>query len=227
METKKTQRANLENKKVLFFQIGLVSVLALLLIAFEWTTREVSTNTLGELGNILMEEEIIPITRQEEIKPPPPPPPQVPEILQIVEDDIEIENEIIIDDIEARQNMKIDIPVFSFEEETDNTDEIFVIVEDMPMFMGGPHTSFRDWIIRNLNYPLNAIEFGIEGTVFVGFIIDKDGKVTNVEVLRGIDPIIDNEAIKVILSSPKWTPGRQRGLPQKVKFTFPVRFQLG
>jgi periplasmic protein TonB len=227
METKKTGRADLESKKVLFFQIGLVSVLAFLLIAFEWTTREVSTNSLGELGDLVLEEEIIPITRQEESKPPPPPPPQVPEVIQVVEDDIVIENEIIIDDIEARQNIKIEIPLFSFEEEEDNSQEVFVIVEDMPLFMGGPHTSFRDWITKNLNYPLNAIEFGIEGTVFVGFVIDKKGRVTNVEILRGVDPIIDNEALKVIQSSPNWTPGKQRGIPQNVRFTFPVKFQIG
>ena len=91
MEVKKSSKANLEDKKVLFFQIGLITVLALLLIAFEWTSRDVMNNSLGELGDIVMEEEIIPITRQEEVKPPPPPPPQVPEILQIVEDDVNID----------------------------------------------------------------------------------------------------------------------------------------
>jgi periplasmic protein TonB len=227
MEVKKSNKANLEDKKVLFFQIGLITVLSLLLIAFEWTSRDVMNNSLGELGDIVMEEEIIPITRQEEVKPPPPPPPQVPEILQIVEDDVNIDDELVIDDIEARNSTRIEIPVFNYEEETDDSEEVFVIVEDMPLFMGKNHTSFREWITRNLQYPRTAIEHGLEGTVIISFIIDKDGKVTNVDVIRGVDPLLDNEAARVIGASPEWTPGRQRGKAQRVRFSFPVKFQIG
>jgi len=106
MELKKSEKANLEKNKFLFFQCGLIAVLVFLLIAFEWTSRDVSNSSLGELGQLVMEEEIIPITRREEIKPPPPPPPQVPEILQIVDDHIEITDDLVNDDIEVRTNTR-------------------------------------------------------------------------------------------------------------------------
>jgi periplasmic protein TonB len=226
MELKKSEKANLENKKTLFLQIGLITVLSLLLIAFEWTTRDVMTGSLGELGDVVMEEEIIPITRQEEVKPPPPPPPQVPEILQIVEDDVDIEDELIIDDIEARQNTRIEMTDFSFEEEAEAEEEIFIIVEDMPTFMGKDSNEFRNWIAANLKYPQIAAENGIQGRVFVQFVVNANGRISDAVVVRGVDPALDQEAVRVIMSSPSWTPGKQRGKPVRVRFTFPINFVL-
>jgi len=129
--------------------------------------------------------------------------------------------------LKSAQIQEIDITGFHFDDETETDGEIFVIVEDMPLFIGKNHTSFRDWINQNLSYPRLAIEHGIEGTVIVSFVINREGKISNVEILRGVDPLLDNEAAKVIASSPDWTPGRQRGRPQNVRFTFPVRFTIG
>ena len=226
MELKKSEKADLEKKKGLFLQIGLVTVLALLLIAFEWTTREVSTGSLGELSDVIMEEEIIPITRPEEIQPPPPPPPpQVTEVLNIVDDDVDIEDELFIDDVEARADTRIDFSQMMLEEEEEE-EEIFFIVEDMPDFQGGGQDGFRKYIAENLRYPQIAAENGIQGRVFVQFVVNTDGSVTNAEVVRGVDPSLDREALRVVMSSPKWTPGRQRGQSVRVAFTFPINFVL-
>lgn len=226
MDLKKSEKANLENKKSLFLQIGLVTVLSLLLIAFEWTTRDVMVGSLGELGDVATEEEIMPITRPEEIKPPPPPPPQMPEILQIVEDDVVIQDELKIDDIEARQNTRIEMTKFHMDEEADASEQIFIIVEDMPTFQGKDNSAFRDWIHQNMKYPQIAAENGIQGRVFVQFVVNANGKVSDVVVVRGVDPSLDNEAIRVIMSSPLWAPGKQRGKPVRVRFTFPINFVL-
>jgi periplasmic protein TonB len=227
MELKKSDKANLEKKKGLFLQIGLVTVLALLLIAFEWTTREVTTGTLGELSDVVMEEEIIPITRPEEIQPPPPPPPpQVTEVLKIVEDDVEIDDDLFIDDVEARPETRIDFRQIEMEEEEIDDDKIFVIVEDPPDFQGKGQDGFRQYIAENLRYPQIAAEKGIQGRVFVSFVVNADGTVTNAEVVRGVDPALDREALRVVMSSPRWTPGRQRGRAVRVAFTFPINFVL-
>lgn len=227
MELKKSDKANIEKKKGLFLQIGLVTVLALLLIAFEWTTREVGTASLGELSDVVMEEEIIPITRPEEIQPPPPPPPpQVTEVLNIVEDDVEIEDELIIDDVEARADTRVEFSQMIMEEEEEAEPEIFFVVEDMPDFQGGGQEAFRRWIAENLKYPTMAAESGIQGRVFVQFVVNEDGSVSDATVVRGVDPILDREAIRVVMASPKWTPGRQRDQPVRVAFTFPINFVL-
>jgi protein TonB len=223
MEAKKTDKANLEKRKGLFLQIGLVIVLSLILIAFEWASQPDMTNTLGQEEAMEVEEEIIPITRQQEVKPPPPPPPpQVVEELLIVEDDVEIEDELQLDDMEADQDIEIDI----VEPEEEAEEEVFFIVEDMPQFQGGDHNSFRNYIQSNLKYPAIAAENGISGTVFVQFAVNSKGEVVDAKVVRGVDPALDKEALRVVRSSPKWTPGRQRGSAVKVQFTFPIRFVL-
>ncbi|MGF1583763.1 MAG: energy transducer TonB [Bacteroidales bacterium] len=227
MESKKSDKANLEKKKGLFLQVGLVTVLALLLIAFEWTTREVATGSLGELADVVLEEEIIPITRPEEIQPPPPPPPpQVTETLSIVEDDVEIDDEIFIDDVESRADTRIEFSQMVMEEEEAAEQDIFFIVEDMPDFQGKGQDGFRTYIAENLRYPQIAAENGIQGRVFVQFVVNADGKVSDATVVRGVDPSLDREAIRVVMSSPPWTPGRQRGAPVRVAFTFPINFVL-
>ena len=228
MELKKSDKANLEKKKGLFLQIGLVTVLALLLIAFEWTTREVATGSLGELSDVVLEEEIIPITRPEEIQPPPPPPPpQVTEVLNIVEDDVDIDDDLFIDDVEARSDTRIDFSQMVFDDEEESEEaEVFFIVEDMPDFQGGGQDAFRRFIAENLRYPQIAAENGIQGRVFVQFVVNADGSVSDATVVRGVDPSLDREATRVVMSSPRWTPGRQRGQAVRVAFTFPINFVL-
>ena len=226
MEVKKTDKANLEKKRGMFLQIGYVVVLGLVLLAFEWGTRPSELNSLGELGDMDLEEEIIPITRQQNEPPPPPPPPQTTEVINIVEDDVEIEDELELFDTESDQDDIIEIVEFEEEEEEVNEMEVFFVVEDMPTFQGQNSDAFRIYIQKNLKYPTIAAENGISGRVFVQFDVDPTGKITNVIVVRGVDPSLDKEAVRVVKSSPQWTPGKQRGRPVRVRFTFPIVFQL-
>jgi protein TonB len=226
MELKKSKKADLENKKGIFLQIGLVIVLGIILAAFEWSSRPNMESTLGELADMDLEEEIIPITRQQDVKPPPPPPPpKVADVLNIVEDDVEIEDELIIEDAEADQNMEIEIVEFEEEEEVAE-EEVFFIVEDMPSFPGKGQAGFRAWIAKNLRYPEIAAENGISGKVYVQFAVNSKGQVVDAVVVRGVDPALDKEAARVVLASPKWSPGKQRGKAVKVQFTFPINFVL-
>jgi len=226
MEVKKTDKANLEKKRGIFLQLGYVIVLGLVLLAFEWGTRPTDINSLGELDDMDLEEEIIPITRQQNEPPPPPPPPQTTEVINIVEDDVEIEDELILEDTEADQDDVIEIVEFEEEEEEVNEQEVFFVVEDMPTFQGQSSDAFRIYIQQNLKYPIIAQENGISGRVFVQFDVNGRGEVTNAVVVRGVDPSLDKEALRVVKSSPQWTPGKQRGRPVRVRFTFPIVFQL-
>jgi len=226
MELKKSKKANLESKKGIFLQIGLVVVLGIILVAFEWSSRPNMESSLGELADMDLEEEIIPITRQQDVKPPPPPPPpKVADVLNIVEDDVEIEDELIIEDAEADQNMEIEIVEFEEEEEVAE-EEVFFIVEDMPSFQGKGQEGFRTWIAKNLRYPEIAAENGISGKVYVQFAVNSKGQVVDAVVVRGVDPALDKEAVRVVTGSPKWSPGKQRGKAVKVQFTFPINFVL-
>lgn len=227
MELKKNDQVNLEKRKGVFFQLGLVIVLSLVLIAFEWTSTGLSKNefALGSADDV--EEEIIPITRQEQPEPEKPPePPKVTEILNIVEDDVEIEDELILEDTEIDMETEVEAIEFNIEEEEAEEAEIFYIVEDMPSFQGKGQEGFRQWIAANLRYPDIAAENGISGRVFVQFVVEPDGSVNKVTVVRGVDPALDKEAIRVVSASPKWSPGKQRGKPVRVAYTFPIVFVL-
>ena len=226
MEVKKADKANLEKKRSMFLQLGYVIALGLILLAFEWGTRPSEINSLGELGDMDLDEEIIPITRQQNEPPPPPPPPQTTEVINIVDDDVEIEDELILDDTDIDQDDAIDIVEFDEEEEEVDEQQIFFVVEDMPTFQGQSKDAFRIYIQQNLKYPIIAQENGISGKVFVQFDINAKGNVANVIVVRGVDPSLDKEAVRVVKSSPQWKPGKQRGRPVNVRFTFPIVFQL-
>jgi len=216
MEPKKNPEVNLERKRGLFLQIGLVIALLVVLGAFEYKTYEKIAYNLGALNLDDLEEEIIPITKQE-IKPPPPPPPP-PEVIEIVEDDVVIEDEIEIEDTESDEDEEIEII-----EEDD--DEFFMVVENMPIFPGGD-LGLMKYIQKHVKYPAIAKEYNITGKVYVSFIIDKSGSVTKVKIVRGVDKNLDAEAVRVVKSLPKYKPGKQRGQPVRVMFTIPINFTL-
>jgi len=216
MEPKKNPEVNLERKRGLFLQIGLVIALLVVLGAFEYRTYEKIAYNLGALSLDDLEEEIIPITKQE-IKPPPPPPPP-PEIIEIVEDDVVIEDEIEIEDTESDEDEEIEII-----EEDD--DEFFMVVENMPIFPGGD-LGLMKYIQKHVKYPAIAKEYNITGKVYVSFIVDKSGSVTNVKIVRGVDKNLDAEAVRVVKSLPKYKPGKQRGKSVRVMFTIPINFTL-
>jgi protein TonB len=225
MERKKSKKADLERRRGVFFEIGFLVVLAGVLIAFEWASIPQEDTKMMQVQQEKVEEEIIPITRQQEVKPPPPPP-KVVEQLNIVQNDVDIDNEINIEDVEATQDMAINMNDFSMNEEEAPEEEVFYIVEDMPKFQGGGPDKFREYIASHLQYPEVAAENGISGRVFVQFAVNSKGEVVDAKVVRGVDPALDKEALRVVTSSPKWTPGKQRGKAVKVQFTFPINFVL-
>ncbi len=204
----------------------MVLALGLVFLGFEWTKSELGENTLGTLQDLTGEEEIIPITRQELQKPKIPPKPQPVVLhLDIVDDDVELEDELQIEDFEANQDDIIEI-VQMEEEDDDDGDDFFMLVEDMPIFQGGDLNDFHRYIQSSLTYPRMAEENNISGTVHTNFIINEKGKLVDIVIVRGVDSSLDNEVIRALRAAPKWTPGKQRGIPVKVKMSMPVKFTL-
>ncbi len=228
MELKKSPKANLENKRNTFLLLGLVVALGVTLVAFEWTSKPSKAGALEQVQTQEVEEEIIPITREMQVKPPPPPPPKAVEVLTIVQNDVEIDDELEIEDSEADDNTVIDVaPVIETaqEEEAEEETKVFFIVEDMPVFPGGD-LALRKYIAKSIKYPVIAQENGIQGKVYVTFVVGKDGRVTNARIARGVDTSLDKEALRVVNALPKWKPGKQRGKPVNVSYTVPINFVL-
>ncbi len=223
MEAKKSPEADLTKKSGLFLNIGLVISLALVLFAFEYKSYDDgSLMELGAINDDFEEMTEIPPTEQ-----PPPPPPKIqqPEIIE-VPDEEEIEEDIEVDlDIDITDETVIDEAIFEEPEEEEVADEIFTIVEKQPSFPGGDR-AFYKYISKKMKYPSQARRMGIEGKVFVQFVVDKAGNITNVKVIRGVGAGCDEEAARVIRSSPKWTPGKQRGKAVKVRMVLPITFKL-
>lgn len=228
MEIKKSAKANLEDKKLLFVEIGLVISLAITLFAFEWTSKETNVAVLEEQAQVVLEEEIIPITQ--ETPPPPPAAPKIPVLsdqIDIVDDEIEIDDDMFMN-LEDDANLGVEIMDYvEVEEEVVEEEAIpFQLVEEKPSFQGGDANQFSKWVNQRLEYPEIAKENGVQGRVTLQFTVEKDGTVTKVKVLRGVDPSLDKEAVRVVSMSPKWKPGKQRDRAVPVTYTFPVIFQL-
>ena len=228
MDIKKSEKASLENKKLLFVEIGLVVSLAITLFAFEWTSTETETALLEDTTEILIEEEII--STNMETPPPPPAAPKIPVLsdqIDIVDDEIEIEDDMFMN-LEDDASLGVEIMDYvEVEEEVVEEEAIpFQLVEEKPSFQGGDANQFSKWVNSRLVYPEIAKENGVQGRVTLQFTVEKDGSVTKVKVLRGVDPSLDKEAVRVVSMSPKWKPGKQRDRAVPVTYTFPVIFQL-
>ena len=229
MELKKSEKANIEKYRSIFIEVGLLFALGFALLAFEWQVAPKVEEKEDTQIQIAVEEEIVPITRADEPPPPAPPePPKVTDILDIVSDDVHVETNIDIN-IEADQTTEIVPVVFTEVAAVEDEEEamVFTIVEDMPLFNGKvAEEGFRDYVLKNTQYPAVAQENGISGRVFVEFTINQRGELVDAKITRGVDPLLDAESLRVIRSSPAWTPGKQRGKNVKVKYTFPVVFKL-
>ncbi len=228
MDIKKSEKASLENKKLMFVEIGLVISLAITLFAFEWTSTETETALLEDTTEILIEEEII--STQMDTPPPPPAAPKIPVLsdqIDIVDDEIEIEDDMFMN-LEDDASLGVEIMDYvEVEEEVVEEEAIpFQLVEEKPSFQGGDANQFSKWVNSRLVYPEIAKENGVQGRVTLQFTVEKDGSVTKVKVLRGVDPSLDKEAVRVVSMSPKWKPGKQRDRAVPVTYTFPVIFQL-
>ena len=226
MVSKKTKRADLERKRGLFMEIGFIFALGLVLLAFEWTSTPNQAEGFQQENESDVVQENIPVTRQEKQKEPPPPPPKSTDVLNIVENNVQIDDELNLEETGADQNTQVQIDAFKQEEEEEEEQKPFMIVEDMPRFKGGGIDKFRNYVQKSAEYPTVAQENGIEGTVYIRFIVDKDGSISGLQIVRGVDPSLNNEAEHVIAQAPEWEPGKQRGQPVRVQFTIPVAFNL-
>ncbi len=229
MEVKKTPNADLENKKLLFREIGLLIALLIVLVAFEWTTTEKAETVNLSVDAQVVEEEFIPVTQHEQL--PPPEAPKIPvlsDIIDIVDDDIVVTDNLFID---MEDDASIGVEIMDYvavveEEEVEEEAIPFALVEEKPKFQGGDANDFSKWVNSKLVYPEIAKENGVQGRVTLQFTVYTDGSVRDVKVLRGVDASLDREAVRIVSMSPKWTPGKQRERPVKVTYTFPVLFQL-
>lgn len=228
MEVKKTPKANLENRRTLYGEIGLVVALLIVWGAFSMGSSEKKTSILQDDTQIVEVEDMVPITQET-----PPPPPEAPKIpvlsdqIDIVNDDIKVEDNFA--SLEDNANLGVEIMDYVEEVKEEAVEEEaipFQLVEEKPSFQGGDANTFSKWVQSKLVYPEIAKENGVQGRVTLQFTVEKDGSVTNVKVLRGVDSSLDKEAVRVVQSSPKWKPGKQRDRTVKVTYTFPVMFQL-
>ena len=225
MEEKKSPKADLENKKLMFMQIGMIISLLIAWLAFEhksYDKREIDPSLLRQTE--VVEEEMVEITKQEEQKPQPVEVPKQTTQLEIVQDDVEVEDIEINAEMDQNEVIEEYVPV-EVEEEEVQEQEIFQIVEEMPSYPGGEQ-KLMEYVAKNIKYPQIARETGIQGRVFVGFVVEPDGSVSNVKVLRGIGGGCDEEAMRVVKSMPKWKPGKQRGKAVRVSYQIPVNFKL-
>ncbi len=228
MEIKKTPKADLENRRTLYTEIGLVVALLVVWGAFSYSTKEKAVASLGEDTQVVEVEDMVPITQ--ETPPPPPDAPKIPVLsdqIDIVEDDIKVEDNFMSLEDDANLGVEIMDYVEEVQEEVVEEEAIpFQLVEEKPSFNGGDANEFSKWVNSKLQYPEIAKENGVQGRVTLQFTVNPDGTVSNVKVLRGVDSSLDKEAVRVVSMSPKWKPGKQRDRAVKVTYTFPVIFQL-
>lgn len=228
MELKKNPKADLEKRRGLYLEIGLVAALAVALVAFNIKSYDAEQIEVVQRTAIDEVEDVIIQTQQEEL--PPPPPPEQPEVtteLNVIEDDAESENEVDMSSFQRQEeatNIEI-TPVKVEEEEEEDEQVIFQVVENDPEFPGGVESLYK-YLAQNIKYPQLARENNITGRVYVTFVVEKDGSVTGVRVVRDIGGGCGAEAVRVVKSMPKWTPGKQRGKAVRVQYNLPVNFTL-
>ena len=232
LEVKKSKSADLENKKGTSLLIGYVLVLAAMFVCFEWTERDKKIDLSDAVQDIIVEEEIVPITQQEDKLPPPPPEaPSVVEEIKVVDNDTQLEESSITSTEETNQAVEVPPVTVKKEEpqveveEAEDEQTIFQVVENQPEFPGG-QSALMQYLSKNIKYPTISQENGVQGRVVVQFVVNKDGSIVDPVVARSVDPYLDKEAIRVVSTIPKWKPGMQRGKPVRVRYTLPVAFKL-
>ena len=228
MEIKKTEKASLENKRLIFAEVGLIAALLVVFAGFESSTRAKEVSLLQ--GNTVVDDEddimAIPLDT-------PPPAPEAP-ALPMLSDELEVvDNDVTVDlDFQSLDDTDIPVDIQAYrnqevvEQEVEEEVLPFVAVEQKPSFQGGDANDFSRWVNARLQYPEIAKENGVDGTVYLQFTIGSDGRMQDVKVLRSPDESLAREAVRVVASSPKWEPGRQRDRAVKVSYTFPVVYRL-
>lgn len=229
MEVKKTEKANLESKKTIFVEVGLVIALAVIIFAFEYKTYDKQEQEEQLTEAVTQVEEMVIQTQQDE----PEPPKQEVELstteFKIVDDNVSITDEFSMDVFDNDVNGEISIPAPEIKQEEEVVDEeektIFTVVEQQAAFPGGQQ-ALMQYLHDNIKYPAQARETGTQGKVYVTFVVERDGSLTDVKILRDIGSGCGDEAIRVVKSMPKWTPAKQRGKAVRQQFNLPVAFTL-
>jgi protein TonB len=228
MEIKKTEKASLENKRLIFAEVGLIAALLVVFAGFESSTRAKEVALLQ--GNTVIDDEDDIMAIPLDTPPPAPEAPALPMLsdeLQIVDDDVTVDLDFqSLDDTDVPVDIQEYVRQDVVEEEVEDDPIPFVTVEQKPTFNGGDANGFAKWVNSKLVYPEIAKDNGIEGRVTLQFTIGKDGRLQDVKVLNSPDESLAQEAVRVVSSSPKWEPGRQRDRAVKVSYTFPVIYRL-
>ena len=236
MQPKKNEKADLSKNSSLYFVIGLSIILLISWQAIEWKTYDKSLYGYEALDVEEDDDEEIPITEQLKTPPPPPPPPPpAPEVIEVVEDEEEVE-ETVIESTETNEDEIVEVEEVEIEEDFEDVDVPFAVIEDVPIFPGCEKVAkserrncfqekMNTHIRKNFRYPEIAQEMGIQGRVYVNFIIAKDGSISNIR-MRGPDKNLEAEAQRIISKLPQMTPGKQRGRPVRVPFSIPITFRL-
>lgn len=225
MELKKSPKADLKNKRGLLLEIGLIVSLGLVIAAFAYTPKEYRIEKVEQVAEVV-EVEMTEITRQPEQPPTPPKKVEVKvisDILDIVTNDTKITTEMSFDEFDEEAVIE---PIVEIKEEEIVDDQPFFVAEEMPTFMGGDINTFRKWVQDNVRFPQIALENGIQGTVTIAFVVERDGTLTILDVLASPDRSLTDEAVRVLKKSPKWKPGKQRNQAVRVRYNLPVVFRL-
>ncbi len=232
MELKKSPKADLENKRSYFLEIGIIVALAACIGLFSWSQKERKIENLVQEEVVAVETEMTEVTVQEDKRPPAPMKTQavvLSDLLNVVQNDAKIEQTMNILDLDVTQDLAVDVGKFggtyTGEEEVVEDDPV-IIAEEMPSFMGGDVNAFSRWCSQHIKYPPVAIDNGSQGKVMLQFVVERDGSISRVTVQRGVDKYLDEEAVRVVKSAPKWKPGSNRGKPVRVYVNVPITFVL-
>lgn len=226
METKKTKKADLSHKKAMYFNLGLVLAMAFVISAFEWKTYgEIVVCRIPDVAGIFDPIINVPVTTHDIPKPPELQP--VKKVNPIFVEEMTTELTELQKMVEPAENSQIEYPIGTeMPDETVEEPPYHTVVEKMPAFDGG-YSAFAKYLSKNIKYPSQARRMGVEGRVFVEFIINETGELTKIRTIKGIGAGCDEEAERVLENAPKWSPGKQRGIPVKVKMVLPIDFRLG
>lgn len=225
METKKSPKANLENKRALFYMIGMVISLALALVAFEWETKQTANLLVYNNDNLVEMDELPPITRPEEPEPPKPELPKPLDVFELVSNEEELTDEPLFASSEATIDTEVHLNNVKVDEEESDEPVPFFKVENKPEFPGGDK-ALLIYLAKNIRYPAICQENGIQGNVYLSFVINERGQVTNVQVIQSPDRSLADEAVRVVRTMPDWKPGKQGNKGVKVTYQLPVKFRL-
>ncbi len=220
MEVKKSPKADLQNKRSIFLLVGISLSMLIVIGLFSWSQSEKVIEQV-EFETELIEQDIVDITVQEEEPPQEvkPQPAFFSDVMKIVTDDSKITQDLtFLDDFDGADLGDLEVKTFTKKEEVVDEDVPVMHAEKLPTFQGKGIDAFRAWCSTNLEYPVIAQENGIQGRVTLSFVVERDGSVSNLKVLRGVDKSVDEAALAVVRASPKWQAGENRGKP--VRFTY-------